>query len=223
MPRRRVETLSPAPLDCATAVTARATTSLSISVTMSRVWFPASATSCSWKRALASAERLRVVDGLLLLVDQRAQRRRGRPARPRRGDDARGRGLDQAPRVVHVGERDVARLEHERRGPRRHALVGLVHDDAAQHAAHDGDEALRLEDAQRLAQRGPGDAESLDEVGLVTEGVALGELAADDERAQLVGDLLRLLAGGVFCAFPIGHAGHRIRLRSEGDGCAAHP
>src|SRR5690606_8065518 len=61
--------------------------------------------------------------------------------------------------------------------------------------AHDGDEALGLEDAKGLAQRGAGHAEALDQVGLVAQRVALAELAGDDELAQLVGDLLGLLPG----------------------------
>ena len=115
--------------------------------------------------------------------------------RPRaRGDRPRRDRLEEAPRLEDVGQRHVARLEHERRGARRHPLVGLVHDDAAAHAAHDGDEALGLEDPQRLAQRRARHAEPLDEVGLVAERVAFRQLAGDDQRAQLVGDLLRLLA-----------------------------
>ena len=74
------------------------------------------------------------------------------------------------------------------------AVVGLVDHHTAEDPAHDGDEALGLEDAQRLAQRGPGDAEALDQVGLVPERVALLELAGDDELPELVGDLLGLLA-----------------------------
>src|SRR5579864_3971349 len=57
IPRRRVEsepTTSPAWL---TAVTARATISLSISATMLRVWLPASDTSRSWNAALATPNR----------------------------------------------------------------------------------------------------------------------------------------------------------------------
>ncbi len=55
------------------------------------------------------------------------------------------------------------------------------------------DQPLGLEDAQRLAQRRPGHPEALDQVGLVPERVTLVELAGDDQPAELVGDLLRLL------------------------------
>ena len=56
-------------------------------------------------------------------------------------------------------------------------LVGPVHDDAAEDAADDRDQALGLEDAQGLAQRRARHPEALDEVGLVAERVALVELA----------------------------------------------
>jgi hypothetical protein len=71
----------------------------------------------------------------------------------------------------------------------------LVDDDPAVEAPHDGDQALGLEDAQRLAQRRPGHGEPLDEVGLLAEPLAVGQLPADDQRPQLVRDELRLLAG----------------------------
>ena len=82
----------------------------------------------------------------------------------------------------------------KRRGAGGHALVGFVDDHAAEHAAHDGDQPLGLEDAQRFAQRRARHAEALDEVGLPPERVALRQLAAHDQGAQLVGDLLGLLA-----------------------------
>ena len=83
---------------------------------------------------------------------------------------------------------------HEGRGAGRHALVGVMHDDAPEHAAHHRDESFGLEDAQRFAERRAGHAEALDEVGLATERGAVGQLAAHDQGAQLVGDQFRLLA-----------------------------
>ena len=70
-----------------------------------------------------------------------------------------------------------------------------MHDHAAQRAAHDGDEPFGLEDPERLAERGSRHAEALDQVGLVAQRVALGQLATDDQRAQLVRDQLGLLPG----------------------------
>ena len=86
-------------------------------------------------------------------------------------------GSSRRPGLEHVGERHVAGLEDHGGGAGGHALVGVVDDDAAVHAPHDGDEALGLEDAQGLAQRRAGDAEAVDEIGLVAERVAVGELA----------------------------------------------
>ena len=85
------------------------------------------------------------------------------------GEDPDTRGLDCAARLVDVAECDVARLQDEGRGTGRHALVGVMHDDAPEHAAHHGDESFGLEDAQGLPQRRAGDAEALDEVGFATQ------------------------------------------------------
>ena len=150
------------------------------------------------------AERSGSSIAVFFVADQRAQLLdRGAPPALRRDRPGRDR-FEQAPRFEHVGERDVARLEHERGRARGHALVGLVDDDAAAHAAHDGDETFGLEDAQRFAQRRPRHAEPLDEVGLVAERVALGQLARDDQAAQLVGDLLRFLARSRRAALGVG-------------------
>ena len=65
--------------------------------------------------------------------------------------------------------------------------------DAAVDPPDDGDQALGLEDAQRLAQRRARDAEALDQLRLVAQQLALDQLALDDEAADLVGDLLGLL------------------------------
>ena len=110
------------------------------------------------------------------------------------GEDAHRGRLDHAAGLVHVAEGDVARLEQQRGGAGGHGLVGLVDDHTTEHAAHDGDQSFRLEDAQRFPQRRARDAEALDEVGLTPERVALRQLAAHDQRTQLVGDLFRFLA-----------------------------
>jgi hypothetical protein len=83
-----------------------------------------------------------------------------------------------------------------------------VHDHAAVHAAHDADQPLGFEDAQRLAQRRPRHAEALDQVGFTSERLALGELPADNERAQFVGDLLRFLAQSSPVALAGSHLNH---------------
>src|SRR5262249_13589794 len=88
----------------------------------------------------------------------------------------------------------VARLQHQRGGSGREPFVGTVGDDAAVDPAHDGDEPLGLEDAERLAQRRSGHAEALDEIGLVTQRLAVAELARHDQPAELVCDPLWLLA-----------------------------
>ena len=77
---------------------------------------------------------------------------------------------------------------------RRHPLVRLVYDDASVHTAHDRDQPLCLEDPEGLTEGGARDAEPVDEIGFVAEGITLGELAGHDQGAELVGDLLGLLA-----------------------------
>ena len=176
------------------AVTAAETISLSISATIVSVSLPANATRLGVEAGVGLAEGDRIVERLFLLVDQLAQLPRGGSPAGRPGDGGRGHGFDQATGVVDVGQRHVARLQHQGRGPGRHLAAGLVDDDPTERAPHHGDEALGLEDAQGLAQRRAGHAEALDEIGFTAERVALGQLAADDERTQLVGDQLRLLS-----------------------------
>ena len=129
-----------------------------------------------------------------LVLDEPPQFRDRRSPRSRRRDDANRGRLQQAARLVDVRQGHVARLQHQRRGTGRHALVRLVHDDATEHAAHDRDQAFRLENAERLAQRRPRHPEPLHQVRLVAERIPLGELPRHDQPAELVGDLLRLLA-----------------------------
>ena len=132
-------------VDWLTAVTARSTISLSISATISSVWLPASATRRSWNSAFALPNAARVVDRLLL----RRRSARGAP-RPRRARSygptracAAAAGSMMRARLVDVGQRDVAELEHQRGVARGDALVGLVDHDAAAHAAHDRRRDLR--------------------------------------------------------------------------------
>ena len=161
---------------------------------MARVWFPPSETRRSWNAAFATRERLRVFDRLLLLVDQAAQLGDGAAPAALGRDRLGGERLEQRARFEHVGERHVARPQDQRRGARGHALVRFVDDHPAVDAADDGDEPFGFEDAQRLAQRRTRDTESFDELRLTADRLAFRELAADDQRPQLVGDLLRLLA-----------------------------
>ena len=135
--------------------------------------------------AFATPNSLRVLDRVLLrrAISARSSLTAAvRPRAPSRCDAGRDR-FEQAPRLEDVGERHVARLQQECGRAGGHPLVRLVDDDATAHAAHDGDEALGFEDPQRLAQRRAGHAEAFDEVGLVTQRVAFGQLAGDDQRA----------------------------------------
>ena len=70
-----------------------------------------------------------------------------------------------------------------------------MHHHAALDAADNRDQTLGLEDAERFPQRWSRHAEALDQFRLVTEGVPLVQFAENDQPAQLVGDLLRLLPG----------------------------
>ena len=63
-----------------------------------------------------------------------------------------------------------------------------MHDGAAAVAAADRDQALGLEDAQRLPHRDEADVEVFDELLLARQQVAVGEPAVDDLLPQLVGD-----------------------------------
>ena len=196
-----------------TAVTARTTISSSISVTMARVWFPPSATSRSWNVVFATANASgSSIDASSLSINRFSSATAVTPAALRR-DRLGHERLDQRARFEHVGERHVARAQHQRRGPRRHALVRLVHDDSAVHAADDGDQTVGLEDAQRFAQRRTRNPEPFDELWLAPDRLPFGQLTADDQRAQLVRDLLRLLAE----TGPVALAGcHLNRPASQG-------
>ena len=147
------------------------------------------------ERRVRDAEALGIFDRLPLPCRSSCSARR--PRRDGRACDAialAASGSMQRARFEHVGERHVACPQDERRGARGHALVRFVDDHPAVHAADDGDQTLGFEDAQRLAQRRTRHPESFDEVRLASERLAFRELAADDQRPQLVGDLLRLLA-----------------------------
>ena len=186
----------PPPGAHSTAVTARATTSFSISATMVNVWFPASITNCSWNSALATPKCFGVVHHLALLVGERVSFRTSRRRAEGRPDAmVRTAAGSMMLRASCTSPRVTLRACNTSAAVRcGHPLVGFVDDHPAEHSADDGDEPLRLEDAERLAERRSRDAEPLDEIGLVSERVALGQLPADDEGTQLVGDLLRLLA-----------------------------
>jgi hypothetical protein len=160
------------------------------------------------ERSVGEGEALRVLDRLLFLIDQAVQLGDRGAAAAVGGDRPRGERLEQRASLEDVRERHVAGAKHQRRRPRRHPLVRLVDDHAAVHAPDHGDEVFRLEDAQRLPQRRSRDAESLHELGLTSQRVALGELAADDHGPELVGDLLRLLPEATLVALAGNHLDH---------------
>ncbi len=89
----------------------------------------------------------------------------------------------------------------------------------AAHPALHRDQALGLEDAQRLPQRRAGYAEPLDEVGLPAERLPIGQLAADDERPEFVRDALRHLPH----RSPTVRTGHLIALPISGSEAATAP
>ena len=179
-----------------TAVTARVTTSFNISTRIVSVWLPARLTSFSWNRALtfpkASGSSMTSSCSAMSARSSFAAAVRPRPW----ATIADGGGLDDRAGLEDVGQGHVAGLEDEGRGPGRLAVVGLVDPDTAVDAPDDGDQALGLEDAERLPQRRTGHAEPLDELGLVPQQLALHQPALDDEPADLVGDLLWLLPLG---------------------------
>ena len=124
----------------------------------------------------------------------RSLRARG-PSVPTRGYESHGGRLDDGAGFEDVGQRDVAGLEDQCGRACREPLIGSVDDDATLHSAHHGDEPFGLQDAERFSQRRSGHTEPLDEIRLVTEGVAFVQFPEDDEAPQLVGDLLGFLPG----------------------------
>ncbi len=86
---------------------------------------------------------------------------------PRGGDQSHGGRFDDRSGLEDVRQRHVARLKDDRRGARRQPLIGSVDHDATLYPAHHGNETLGLKNAQCLAQRGPRDAEALNELWLV--------------------------------------------------------
>src|SRR6185503_18298951 len=82
------------------------------------------------------------------------------------------------------------------------------HEAPARRALRRADQVLRREDPQRLADRRAADAELHAQRRLVRQPVAGRDLAADDELAQLVGDLLVGLADTLHATEPIAWCGH---------------
>ncbi len=128
------------------------------------------------KSGVGGTEAVGIHDHARLVRDEPPQLRDRRSPRSRRRDDANRDRLQQAARLVDVRQGHVARLQHQRRGTGRHALVRLVNDDATEHAAYHRDQAFRLENTERLAQRRPRHPEPLHQVRLVAERIPLGEL-----------------------------------------------
>jgi len=94
-------------------------------------------------------------------------------------------GLEDGAHVVDVGQQRPAVLQHQADVPGGHGGVGDLHPGAAANAAPHSDGALGLQDAERLAQRRPGDAEFLHQDALGRQLVAFLELTEHDLSAQV--------------------------------------
>src|SRR4029453_5582213 len=147
----------------------------SIAVISTSVWFPVSSTTRalnSWKRDVSwgsSASSFCCSWRATAAWSRRGGGRRGagaptittgaRPAAAGGGEEAGGRGLDDHTGVEHVGQGGAPVLQHEPRVAGGDVGRRLLHAGAAARAPAHGDEALGLQDAERLAQRRPGDGE----------------------------------------------------------------
>ena len=94
-------------------------------------------------------------------------------------------------RVVDVGDRRAAELEHEPGVPRRRVAVGRVDTGAPSRAALDAEERFAFEHAECFTQRRARDPEALHELVLRRQRVTFGEFTAHDLSAQLGGHELR--------------------------------
>ena len=121
--------------------------------------------------------------------------RSSRPASVRvgvadRGEPARGAALDHHPELDRVVQRHVPQRD-EQPQHRLERVPGLLQEhDAVVGAAADGDDAHRLEHADRLAHRRARDAVARREVALRRQAVARLERARGDRRLQLAEDVL---------------------------------
>ena len=95
--------------------------------------------------------------------------------------------LELPQRHAQVGDLDRLALQQQTQHVGGAGLGRRVHDGAAPVAAPDRNQALGLQDPQRLAQRDEADVELFDQHLLARQQIAVGELAVDDLAAQLVG------------------------------------
>ena len=195
-PRRLVAADPPSESAWLTMVTARATTSFSISATMDSVWFPAISTSSSWNRGLAC----RTPPGPRWPLPPR------RSATATSWRDVRRFRPDATSRTA-AGSMMVRASKTSASGTLRAcstmAAVRAVSRDPAGGPRH----RPAPPGSPRSVPRPPGcggpraamagTRRTLDQVRLMTQRVALVELAEDDEAPQLVGDLLGFSRGFV--------------------------
>jgi hypothetical protein len=100
----------------------------------------------------------------------------------------RARGLQFEQRGAQVGDDNRLALQQQTQHVGGAGLGRRVHDGAAAVAAPNRDQALGLQNSQRLAQRDQADIELLDEDFLPRQQIAVRQLAVDDLPPQLVCD-----------------------------------
>ena len=97
-----------------------------------------------------------------------------------------GRGrLQHGADLVDIGKQRAAVLQQQADLAGGHADVGRLHPRATPDAPPHGDGALRLQDAEGLPERGPGDAELLHQHALRRQLIAFLQLAEHDLAAEL--------------------------------------
>jgi hypothetical protein len=109
---------------------------------------------------------------------------------PAAGEHARADRLGYRPRLVHVVDGRALQLQQQADPAGGHRHVGRHHLGAAAAAGPHDDQPFRLQDAEGLADRRPGHAELLHELGLRRQLLPRLHRAADDLPAQLGGDQL---------------------------------
>ena len=113
------------------------------------------------------------------------------PLHPPRSREGSGLSLEDPPSLEQLTDIRGLDREQELEGAVQRAPK-LRDAEAAVGAA--ADDALRLQHAERLANRGPPDAVQVDELALRRDWIARAEVTGADEREQALGDeLVRLL------------------------------
>ena len=100
----------------------------------------------------------------------------------------RARGFELQYRRPEIGDDNRLALQQQTQHVGGAGLRRSVHDRAAAVAAPNRDQALGLQDSQRLSQRDEADIELLDEHFLAGQQIAVGQFAVDDLAPQLVSD-----------------------------------